>query len=332
MSQVNEPRRGFRQRWAKIRRIWALTGLTAGVIFIGWSLLAYRANADARHALTSGNGVNVSHADGYWQFQPSGTPSRTGLIFLPGALVDPIAYAPVTAAVARGGHTAVLIEVPRRGAFGGAESPEVSRRVRAAMNGLPDVRGWVVAGHSLGGRIAADLMRTPDPKFPGLVLIGTSHPREFSLAHLEIPVVQVFGTRDTVADADKVQSALVNLPPATRSVRIDGGNHSQFGYYGFQPGDWPATISRETQQQLTVQAILEALKTGSGRGFRTRVQDDGSRRGFKTRGFKTRVQDDGSKTRVQTTVQTTVVANPRVNRRYEPSCEPTCEPPCEPPS
>ncbi len=321
MSQVNEPRRGFRQRWAKIRRIWALTGLTAGVIFIGWSLLAYRANADARHALTSGNGANVSHADGYWQFQPSGTPSRTGLIFLPGALVDPIAYAPIAAAVARGGHTAVLIEVPRRGAFGGAESPEVSRRVRAAMNGLPDVRGWVVAGHSLGGRIAADLMRTPDPKFAGLVLIGTSHPREFSLAHLEIPVVQVFGTRDTVADADKVQSALVNLPPATRSVRIDGGNHSQFGYYGFQPGDWPATISRETQQQLTVQAILEVLKTGvqdggSGRGFRTRVQDEGS-----GRGFRTRVQDEGSgrgfKTTVQTRVQTTV------NRRCKPSCEPT---------
>jgi alpha/beta hydrolase family protein len=151
-------------------------------------------------------------------------------------------------------------------------------------------------------------MRTPDPKFAGLVLIGTSHPREFSLAHLEIPVVQVFGTRDTVADADKVQSALVNLPPATRSVRIDGGNHSQFGYYGFQPGDWPATISRETQQQLTVQAILEAFKTGvqhggSTRGFRTRVQDEGSGRGFKTRvqrrGFKTRVQRRGFKTTVQ---------------------------------
>jgi hypothetical protein len=128
------------------------------------------------------------------------------------------------------------------------------------------------------------------------VLIGTSHPREFSLAQLEIPVVQVFGTRDTVADADKVQSALVNLPPATRRVRIDGGNHSQFGYYGFQPGDWPATISRETQQQLTVQAILEVLETG--------VQDGGS-----GRGFRTTVQDDR-------------FANSRVNRRREPPCEP----------
>jgi pimeloyl-ACP methyl ester carboxylesterase len=183
------------------------------------------------------------------------------LIFIPGALVDPVAYAPLTAAVAKGGHAAVLIEVPRRGAFGGAESPEVRGRVRTAMGAQPDVQGWVVAGHSLGGRIAATLMRAPDPKFAGLVLIGTSHPRDFSLAHLEhVPVLQVFGTRDTVADAEKVERALSNLPSTTRRVQVDGGNHSQFGYYGFQPGDWPATISRETQQHLTVGALLDMLK------------------------------------------------------------------------
>ena len=230
------------------------------MIFIGWSLLAYRANSDARQALSGADGTIVSRGDGYWQFHRSGSTSRIGLILIPGALVDPVAYAPLTAAVARGGHTAVLIEVPRRGAFGGADSPEVRARVSAAMRGLPDVQGWVVAGHSLGGRIAATLMRTPDPKFAGLALIGTSHPRDFSLAHLEIPVLQVFGTRDTVADADKVVNALGNLPSTTRSVRIDGGNHSQFGSYGFQPGDWPATISREMQQQLTVRALLAFLK------------------------------------------------------------------------
>ncbi len=50
-----------------------------------------------------------------------------------------------------------------------------------------------------------------------------------------------------------------NLPPDTHDVRIDGGNHSQFGYYGFQPGDWPATITREEQQRLTLDAVLSAL-------------------------------------------------------------------------
>jgi Alpha/beta hydrolase family len=209
----------------------------------------------------SADGTIVSRGDGCWQFRRSGTAKRIGLIFIPVALVDPVAYAPLTAAVTRGGYTTVLIEVPRRGAFGGAESPEVRARVSAAMRVLPEIQGWVVAGHSLGGRIAATLMRNPDPKFAGLALIGTSHPRDFSLTHLEVPVLQVFGTRDTVADTEKVQAALANLPLTTRSVRIDGGNHSQFGYYGFQPGDWPATISRETQQQFTVRALLDFLKS-----------------------------------------------------------------------
>jgi hypothetical protein len=45
-----------------------------------------------------------------------------------------------------------------------------------------------------------------------------------------------------------------------RAVPIAGGNHSQFGYYGFQLGDWPATISRADQQRLTRDALVAALR------------------------------------------------------------------------
>jgi len=34
----------------------------------------------------------------------------------------------------------------------------------------------------------------------------------------------------------------------TQWVAIDGGDHAQFGWYGPQDGDQPATISREAQQ------------------------------------------------------------------------------------
>ena len=78
-------------------------------------------------------------------------------------------------------------------------------------------------------------------------------------------MTRVYGTRDTVADVDKLERTRVNLPLSARIVRIDGGNHSQFGYYGFQPGDWPATISREAQQAITRQAILDALAAASAR-------------------------------------------------------------------
>jgi hypothetical protein len=53
------------------------------------------------------------------------------------------------------------------------------------------------------------------------------------------------------------------LPPQTRWVVIEGGNHSQFGYYGFQLGDNRATISRSAQQAATLEAILGTLGRAS---------------------------------------------------------------------
>jgi hypothetical protein len=45
-------------------------------------------------------------------------------------------------------------------------------------------------------------------------------------------------------------------------VVIEGANHSQFGWYGFQPGDQRAKIGREEQQQRTLAVVLEAMGGG----------------------------------------------------------------------
>jgi alpha-beta hydrolase superfamily lysophospholipase len=239
-----------------------MTGLTGTAIFITWSLLAYRAQGpERRTALESDARVTVTAADGYWTFTPRAS-ARAGLIFFPGALVDPVAYAPLVHAIADAGYAAILIQVPRRGAFGGAEGPEVFARARAAAAAAP-VRRWVVAGHSRGGVIACHVVRDGFPGLAGAVLLGTSHPRDFSLAAATIPMTRVYGTRDTIADVEKLERTRENLPASARIIRIDGGNHSQFGYYGFQPGDWPATISREAQQVIVRQSLLDALATAS---------------------------------------------------------------------
>ncbi len=248
------------QRWAKIRRVWAICGTVAFVVFTLWASLAYQASAEGEAALESTRDVSVERAGAHWSFRPRVAPERTGLLFFAGALVEPAAYAPLARAVASARFPVLLVELPRRGAFGGAEGPEVLNRARAAMMLQSDVDRWVIAGHSLGGKVASTFARGKYPHVAGLVLVGTSHPRDFSLADVTFPVTKIYGTRDTVADADKIERTRGNLPPSTRLVPIDGGNHSQFGYYGFQPGDWPATISREAQQKQTLQAILDALR------------------------------------------------------------------------
>lgn len=47
-------------------------------------------------------------------------------------------------------------------------------------------------------------------------------------------------------------------------VEIQGGNHAQFGNYGPQKGDAPATISAEEQQARTVEAVAEFIARRQG--------------------------------------------------------------------
>jgi pimeloyl-ACP methyl ester carboxylesterase len=238
--------------------------VSATVVFVVWSLVAYRAKPEANRALVSDSRVTVVRGEASWTFTPGGRVSTVGLVFFAGALVEPSAYAPLLRAVAEAGFTAILVELPRRGAFGGADGPAVLARARGVMNHANRISSWVASGHSRGGAVAARMAHEDPANLAGLVLVGTSHPRDFSLASLTFPVTRIYGTRDTVADVDKVLATQRNLPASTRMVRIDGGNHSQFGWYGFQPGDWPSTISREEQQRATLEAILEMLRQLAG--------------------------------------------------------------------
>lgn len=251
--------------WQRIRRVWIATGLAATLIFVSWTLLAMRPTADARAALQNDDLVRVTERHTHITFVPTDGEPATGLLFFAGALVDPVAYAPIMREIAEAGYPAALVRLPRRGAFGGADGPDVLTRGIDATLTLPTVKRWVLAGHSRGGEVAARLASTGAPSFAALVLIGTSHPRDISLANSRLPVTRIYGTRDTIADVEKLERNRPNLPAVIRDVRIDGGNHSQFGSYGFQPGDWRATISRDEQQRLTVAAILDAMRAADVR-------------------------------------------------------------------
>jgi pimeloyl-ACP methyl ester carboxylesterase len=251
--------------WRTVKRVWITLGLVATVIFTGWSLVAYRASGAARDALESDARVSVLDEDGYYAFLPAdGRPHETaGLVFFAGSLVDPVAYAPLARAAAEAGYAAAVVELPKRGAFGGAQSPEIRVRARAMMTRASAPRRWVIAGHSRGGVVATDLAGDDPEAFAGLVLIGTSHPRDRSLADLRLPVTKIVGTRDGLASPEEVRANAHLLPAATRWIWVEGGNHSQFGWYGFQPGDHRAAVSEEAQQRVMTRGVLDALQAAA---------------------------------------------------------------------
>jgi pimeloyl-ACP methyl ester carboxylesterase len=263
------PRTAKRMNWPAIRRrvkrIWITAGVSLTVVFVLWSAIAFRAAPAARAAEVSDATVRVERLDGERRFTATAPLTETvGLLFFPGGMVDPTAYAPLARAVATAGFPVVLIELPRRGAFGGADHPDLFDRVGRVMRETPGVRRWVVAGHSRGAVVASRVASESPRGLAGVVLIGTTHPRDVDLSRLTVPITKIVASRDGLARPAAVEANRHLLPQATRWVRIEGGNHSQFGWYGFQPGDRFARISPERQRAHMINAVLDALRAAAG--------------------------------------------------------------------
>lgn len=240
------------RKW--LRRLW----LAAGVAFVAWLLWNAQAHGVDDTLLRSSDAIQVVDSDAVLRFMPRSAPAAApGLIFLPGAAIDPIAYVPLLRAVAAAGYPVALVRLPWRAAPFASSRATVWGRVAAIL--ASSGRHWVLAGHSRGAALSAQFVGEHPRALAGLVLIGTTHPKVTSLAAITIPVTKIYGTRDCVADAATVLANARLLPPQTRWVRLEGANHSQFGWYGAQLGDCSARITREVQQARTLDAMLTAL-------------------------------------------------------------------------
>jgi len=202
--------------------------------------------------MQSGGGVQVSDQD-WLSFWPEEQAADTGLILYPGGRVDPRAYAPAAKAIARQGYPVVIVPAPFNLAV---FSPNKADRVRQAY---PNIERWVVGGHSLGGAMAARFSYDNPDQVAGLLLWAAYPAESNDLSGFDLAVSSIYGTQDGLATLDKIEASRPLLPPDTRWVAIEGGNHAQFGWYGPQSGDNPAGISQEAQQEQIVEASLNLL-------------------------------------------------------------------------
>lgn len=238
--------------------LWALVGLLVVALlaaggFVLWASNPAQPMAQALAALQGDDKVGV--VEGKWLiFQPLVNPQSTAFVFYPGALVDPRAYAPQARAIAEKGYPVVIVPMPLNLAIFGAG------RAGDVMAEFPDIERWVIGGHSLGGAMAANYVASHPGAVQGLVFWAAFPASNDSLAdQTDLIVYSVYGTLDGLATPEEVLGAAPLLPPGTRFIPIEGGNHAQFGWYGAQSGDNPATISRAEQQKLTVDATVEVL-------------------------------------------------------------------------
>jgi pimeloyl-ACP methyl ester carboxylesterase len=244
------------RKW--LRRIWVV----AGIAFMAWLAWNAQAHGVDPAVLRSTDEVLVADAGPMLRFTPRSPSPGVGLIFLPGAGVDPVAYAPLLRAVAEAGFPVALVRLPWRLAPTTSSRAIVWERIAAIQAG-DSSRPWLLAGHSRGAALSAQYAAEHSQALAGLVLIGTTHPKRISLAALTLPITKVYGTRDCVADSAAVLANAHLLPSSTHWVRLEGANHQQFGWYGSQLGDCSATMSRAAQQAATQKVLLSALTAAS---------------------------------------------------------------------
>jgi hypothetical protein len=243
----------------KVRRIikFALLGFVS-IIILGilgmlvWAKTGtYPARAVALSALESTDRVAVSQ-DKWIVFTP-GEETETGLIFYPGGLVEPTAYAPILRRIAEEGVLVVITPMPLNLAILDTGA------ANAVIDEYPDISTWILAGHSLGGASAAIFAENHPTRIDAIAFWDSYPPDSADLSDDAISALSVFGTTNDSPNTDNLNNKRHLLPANTVFVGIEGASHAQFGDYGPQKGDVVASISLADQHEKVAEIMLDFI-------------------------------------------------------------------------
>ncbi len=223
---------------------------TAG--FVYWCLDAYQPGTAAFEAMQTDSQVTVSEQNGIITFEPTGKTPVAGFVFVPGARVDHRAYAPILRRIAAKGFFTAVVNVRLNISL---FEPNAPQRV---ISQYPNIKVWAVGGHSLGGVGAANFAAENLAQVRGIVF-WASYPINDSLKNTDLKVISIYGSND-MGGLEPFEKSRELLPAQAKFVEINGANHAQFGDYGQQAGDKPASISAEEQWTQTVNETVKFLE------------------------------------------------------------------------
>ena len=227
------------------RVLWAIL-LSAAVLALAFGVYVsdcYRATDAALACLDEAGGPKVRSVDQTLCVETPG--ATTALVFYPGGKVQAEAYMPLLRRIARDGTDCYLVKMPFNLAVFGVN------RVEGVMAAHPHDR-WLLAGHSLGGAMAARWAAAHPGRLDGLVLLAAYPDRPLPE---DLPVLVLYGSEDGVLNRSNLEKSASLLPPDAVVRQLPGGNHANFGSYGAQRGDGIATVTPEAQWAWTAEWI-----------------------------------------------------------------------------
>jgi pimeloyl-ACP methyl ester carboxylesterase len=240
-------------RWKILLGIVLAIGLAFGYLMYDKQDRMHRVTPEALAALESDDLVTVTQNE-WFVFEPaSSTPSK-GLIFYPGGECDERGYAEPLREIAAAGYLVVLVPMPMQLAV---LAPDKATDVIAAY---PDIDSWTIAGHSLGGSMAARYAFHHPDHLAGLVMWDAYAPDDMTDRTLAVRMVhRANQAGDPPADYEPY---LPFLPPQTDFFPLKGGIHLNFGNFiaGRLYRDEPTpALDPITQRELAAAATIEFM-------------------------------------------------------------------------
>jgi pimeloyl-ACP methyl ester carboxylesterase len=227
-----------------------VVAVLAVTAMLAWSSMVLRGERPASIDAWTNPEISITTTDSSIVITPIGVPSGDGLVFIPGAKVDPYAYMfKLSGIVEETGMTVVITKPTLNLAFFD------QRPLSTFTDAAPDVSRWFVGGHSLGGVKAC--MLADDPDVAGLVLFASYCANDLSQTSLD--VLSIAGSADLLSTAEKIDAAASLLPESTQFVEIEGLNHAGFGDYGVQPGDGSVSLTSDQARDEITRVLKEFL-------------------------------------------------------------------------
>ena len=233
-----------------------------GVVFLAYAHTVMQGERPAALEAWRDDAVSITSTDVGILIEPvaddRGPAAGQGLVFIPGAKVDPFAYLFKLSGVAEETGLTIVITKPTLNlAFFDTRPLETFTAL------APGIEEWWVGGHSLGGVRACQLAGGADasggPEVLGVMLFGSYCANDLSGTGLA--ALSVSGSNDGLSTPAKIAGASGLLPAGAEFVELEGVNHADFGDSGVQPGDGESTVDdAEVRREIAaaVTGFLEA--------------------------------------------------------------------------
>ncbi|MDV6376478.1 alpha/beta hydrolase [Deinococcus arenicola] len=186
--------------------------------------------------------------------KPAGE-AKTLLVYYSGGLVRPQAYEWLGRALAADGVQTVIPIFPLDLAVTGIN------RAAALIKKFGEGKQIIIAGHSLGGAMAAQYAKGHTNQLNGMILMGAYPAGNVTLKDTSLPVLSLLAENDRVANPANVRDGLNRLPASARLTVIPGSVHSFFGRYGPQKGDGLPTVTHAAAENEILGAVRAFLAT-----------------------------------------------------------------------